>query len=291
MTYIPKNKIEINLYTDGSEFVYAKDKSKPYTGYFHRLFTGKTYTGQNQYDIPIEEIIPFVPTVNPTSYNDEYVKNSNNVIYNIYTNPSVVNSNYVYSTSSFEYALKKDELLNFIPRKVPTKTVSFPTKDDYNNGYFIRYFAYNLLLSSFFETDKNTFDDWQKNSSDLSYATDVFSLYSVTWNLIGDIESVFNSNKQTVDFIQKNSNIPGLDSFLKFNFLQFYQYSEQDNLFTSGNELITTKGEFFSGYYHVEKLKGPTMGPFPLPGQPRLLYKKYSPQFQEKKTTQNLGIG
>ena len=54
--YIPKNKIKTNLYTRNNEFQYLSS-GKEYTGYYHKLHTGKFYTGKTPNDKPVEEII------------------------------------------------------------------------------------------------------------------------------------------------------------------------------------------------------------------------------------------
>ena len=56
MTYIPKNKIQTNLYTVGSEFVYADTKAV-YTGHYYKLYNGKLYTGKTPNEPNSREII------------------------------------------------------------------------------------------------------------------------------------------------------------------------------------------------------------------------------------------
>ena len=56
MSYIPKNKIQTNLYTPGRE--YATDNGDIYIGYYHKLSNGKAYTGKTQNDKPNLELLP-----------------------------------------------------------------------------------------------------------------------------------------------------------------------------------------------------------------------------------------
>ena len=47
--YIPKSRIKTNLYTPGNEFVISSDGTN-YVGHYHSLWTGKFFTGKNQFD-------------------------------------------------------------------------------------------------------------------------------------------------------------------------------------------------------------------------------------------------
>lgn len=55
MAYIPKNKIQTNLYTRGSEYVISSTK-EPYIGYYHKLYDGKVYTGRTPNSIDIKQL-------------------------------------------------------------------------------------------------------------------------------------------------------------------------------------------------------------------------------------------
>jgi hypothetical protein len=293
MTYIPKNRIITNLYTDGSEFVYV-DSSKPYQGFYHKLYTNRFYTGKNQYDTPIKEIKKAsLPSI-IDAYTDVFLPTLDNKITTIFNTPNFFSSQYSFSTSSINYASLTGELEKPPLRELPLSTVILPNDSDYNKGGIIRYFARKNVNNSYIEISKTTFDNFSKESAktkNLKYAIDVYSVYSIFWVLVGDLENVFNSNRNVVIGLQNNNKIKGLDGYLKFNFLQFYRYTPQTNLFTSGNELLTLNGESYSGYYHVDEIKGPIAGAFPSDGSQQLLrYRKYSPSLQYKKTTQNLGL-
>lgn len=45
MAYYPKNKIQINLYTNGNEFVTLLSNTN-YIGYYYKLYNGKYFTGK-----------------------------------------------------------------------------------------------------------------------------------------------------------------------------------------------------------------------------------------------------
>ena len=56
MPYIPKNKIQTNLYTTGEKYAYADTKGI-YIGYYYKLYNGKFFTGQTPNDPNTKELI------------------------------------------------------------------------------------------------------------------------------------------------------------------------------------------------------------------------------------------
>jgi hypothetical protein len=58
MTYIPKNKIETDLYTPGGEYAYESTGAE-YVGYYYKLYDGKIYTGNNPNIKPNDVLIPY----------------------------------------------------------------------------------------------------------------------------------------------------------------------------------------------------------------------------------------
>jgi hypothetical protein len=71
MAYYPKNKIQQNLQTNGNEYKTIKSRNNNgpfYSGFYYKLYNGKTYTGRYPGDGNNEEIIsvvasPSVPDV------------------------------------------------------------------------------------------------------------------------------------------------------------------------------------------------------------------------------------
>jgi len=56
MAYIPKNKIQTNLYTSGGEYTFISS-GENYIGYYHKLYNGKFFTGKTPNDPTIQELI------------------------------------------------------------------------------------------------------------------------------------------------------------------------------------------------------------------------------------------
>ena len=66
MTYIPKNKIITNLYTNIKELAY-KDTKEFYVGYYWKSYDGKYFTGKSPNDTPTRELLksPYQNNTNP----------------------------------------------------------------------------------------------------------------------------------------------------------------------------------------------------------------------------------
>jgi len=56
MAYIPKNKIQTGLYTNGGEYAFASTQ-QDYVGSYYKLYNGKTYSGINQNDPTTQELV------------------------------------------------------------------------------------------------------------------------------------------------------------------------------------------------------------------------------------------
>jgi hypothetical protein len=63
MAYFPKNKIKTNLYTRGQEFIFLTTKEN-YTGYYHKLYNGKFFTGKTPNDPNLAELISLIRSSN-----------------------------------------------------------------------------------------------------------------------------------------------------------------------------------------------------------------------------------
>jgi hypothetical protein len=57
MSYVPKNKIQTGLYTNGGEYALASNRQS-YSGVYYRLSTGKIFAGSGPDDPNSRELIP-----------------------------------------------------------------------------------------------------------------------------------------------------------------------------------------------------------------------------------------
>jgi len=195
MSYYPKSQIQIGLYTKGEELRVYSTKAN-YIGYYWKTSKGEYFSGKNPYaGSPITlEIIPKIPgsTFNTITYN------KGNEIYNILKNVDITKS-------------------LFIPSYVKPS----PTKDDYEIGNFIRYFAKKNNENLYIETSKKIFKDFENKDS--NYDFNSYLIFSVSWKLTGKKSQVSTTNQNIIFITEQNLKINGLKLYLKNNYLEFYK--------------------------------------------------------------------
>ncbi len=132
---IPKNIIVTSKYTSGKEFL-IKNSYTEYKGYYYEL-NGKTFAGKN-FDVNAPEL--------------EKITSSNLNLLLLRA------STYLYGKlSNTTIPIKPDQ---------PQSYVFNPTKEDYDNGFAIRYFYKKINISPtiFKEISKDTFNEYKTNS-------------------------------------------------------------------------------------------------------------------------------
>lgn len=175
MAYYPKNKIQQNLQTNGGEYKtipnYNSGIDSFYSGYYYKLYNGKTYTGKYPGDGDNIEIISFISAPTPS----------------LPTKPLVTTD-------------------------VPPL---FPTPKDYEIGVFTRYFKKKRNEYLF---DELTQDQYNNNVNNTLYLK-----FQVQWQLIGDKDATYNVNRNMVLLAEQRSNVYGLQTYLKEDYLKYYK--------------------------------------------------------------------
>jgi hypothetical protein len=198
--YYPKSQIKPNLYTNGNELVLSTDKTV-YVGYYYEISTGQKYTGKTPQDGPSILLIPppNSPTYDPT--NREGESNFNSLIQ--YTN-----------LSPLQYP-------SVLPsRTIPTFNLTTPTQQDYQNTQFNRYFCKKNNELRYLEINKDTYQKLQ--ARDPKIAWDLYTPTIVLWQLKGNKEQVYNSNKGTIISIEQNLKWTGFTQYFQDKFLKYY---------------------------------------------------------------------
>jgi len=194
--YYPQSQVTPNLYTNGGEFQIAST-GEAYKGYYFTVSTGQKFTGRNQNDSPVLELIP-----------------------------AIIETNEIFNTQLPEVTtLRNIEYNNVIP--VPSKIVykpiynpNIPTQQDYQIGEYRRYFCKKTNEIIYIEINQNTFDKLVAQSQDILWS--LYQPFFLPWNLIGTEEQVATVNRNIVLLTMKNLSLPQFDAYLKFNFTKYY---------------------------------------------------------------------
>lgn len=197
MPYVPKNRIQTNLYTAGGEF-YIPNINFNYVGYYYTLYTGKSFSGKNPNDTPNYRLFP-LERANTDSISNVSV---------IYTED---NSNY-----------------NNLKKINTSKTISFPqlfytkpTENDYNLGEFQRYFCKKRNEFIYLEISKSDYDKLVDKNSTIDYKN--WNAFTIPWELTGEKGKVYNTNRNIVLLEEKNKKFYGFGKYLREDYLRYYK--------------------------------------------------------------------
>lgn len=201
MAYYPKSQIKTNLFTNGTEYV-ALSTQKTYSGYYYEISSGEKYTGKFPGDgenLLLGELNIIVPPTDTSS--DLNVPSSSNII-------------------SKDFNSNGESGIEILPRFIPQFIPTLPTNQDKQNGQFNRYFCKKNNELRYLEIDKDIHQKLQ--NKDPKIAWDLYTPVVVLWQIKGNKEQVYNSNKGTVISIEQNLSWVGFSKYLKEDFLKYY---------------------------------------------------------------------
>jgi hypothetical protein len=185
--YIPKNQIQTNLSTPGSQF-YVVFTGKDYIGVYWKRANGQVFSGTGPSDPSSVEIKPYSADFNA----NEYIKKNG-------TSPDPhING----STQQY---------LNPLP----------PTPDNYKYNNYERYFIRRVNQPLFVEIDSKLYSQFEDKSSDVPYT--IYISFKMPWLITGDKEHVYRSNKNIVLLREQNYKVYGLQEYLQEDYLQYYK--------------------------------------------------------------------
>lgn len=234
MAYIPKSKIKTNLFTNGGEYTTADNKN--YVGPYYKLSTGKAYSGDTPNATDSVELF-FVSNAPPIFGSGDLFPDIGSP-YNSFDVPELALENLA----------------------VPYNPI-LPTSKDYQNKEFVRYFSVKRNEPLFTEISKNTYNSYKTQHPNVPWR--VYKVFTLPWQLTGDIIHVAKTNKNMTDIAEFKESAPGLSTYLKNNWIQYFRLSEANNLYTDGKSdliLKTHTGQVYVGLYHIHPDKGYMVG-------------------------------
>lgn len=185
--YIPKSKIESNLFSSGE--LRIASTGEVYYGPYFKTSKGILYTGKEPNDgqnIPLEKL--------PEESSDypgliDYRFNPKNRTYSTLTNqPKTYNPN------------------------LPVSYTPQPTEGDYETGEITRFFAKKRNETIYYEVADN------RVSSNPIYFT-----FSLQWVISGEELYASTTNQKMVELYMRQLPIPAFNKFLKNDYLKFWK--------------------------------------------------------------------
>ena len=190
--YLPKNKIETNLFSSG-ELLLAST-NQPYYGFYFKTFDGRFFTGKEPNDGPNNVLI------------QQQNVPGNDVLSSIPADLRYTPQNATYSVVTGQNSL--------ISTPLPIFYTPQPTERDYQTGEFTRIFTKKHNENLYYEVED------RRISENVMYFT-----FSLQWVISGKEDLVSIINKNTVDLYMRNLPIPAFNKFLKDDYLKFWKPS------------------------------------------------------------------
>lgn len=200
MPYIPKNRIQTNLYTAGEEF-YSPGVNPNYIGYYYKLYTGEYFTGKNPDDKPNNTLLLI------EEYNIPEPKIKNKV--------SIVNN-----LENLTYGILSGTDLNFTT-STPQLFFTQPTEQDYQLGEFRRYFCKKRNEFTYLEISQSDYDNLVQQSPTINFK--MWAPFNIPWTLTGEEKQVYYINRNIVLLKEKNEKYYGLGKYLQEKYLRYYK--------------------------------------------------------------------
>jgi hypothetical protein len=196
--YYPKNKITTNLYTNGGEI----------------YFKGRFWRGKTPNSTP--QGVQLFPPLTPPDFQSTNPNNENLVVVTNRGLAGPYNLRYI-SLKGIDPAANKLLIYEVKP---------LPTEEDYNRGYFSRFFFYKTNTRNFGETNSQSYRDAKNNRS--KYPKGLYNLFTLRWLITGNKDRVTNFNTFSVSSIERSLNNNGFAPYLGYNYLEYYE--ERENL-------------------------------------------------------------
>ena len=222
MPYIPEHRFQGNLYSNLGEFVIL-ETNVPYQGSYHKLSSGKFFSGATPYNNISQELVPLADTSPSSLLNNQPVLTLGG---SGFPNKNIT-ENY------FKIFNVNKNLTYFIPQSFSP----IPTSEDYANGTFIRYFLYNTVTKNYLEVDQDTYDSIKKKSPEWDYFN--YQAFILPWRISGTREQITKTNTRMIEVIGKNSN---LSSYL-VDLCEYSKITPAKDIFTYKITYQNMKGE------------------------------------------------
>jgi hypothetical protein len=217
--YYPLSQIQSNLYTNGQEYI-VKSNNNNYVGFYWKSSAGKLFTGRTPQDPPNLELIPYTsnrsqetPTIAPLVLEVALA----------YDAPYIGEDPDLYNETEILNYLKLKNISTTLPpiTIIPTYSPTIPTQQDYQIGEFRRYFCKKINEIIYIEINKDIYDKLISKDSTVTFQ--YYQPFNIPWQLTGNKEQVFTTNRNIVALTIKNQKLPQFDKYLKKDYIKYYR--------------------------------------------------------------------
>ena len=235
--YLPKSQVTVKT-TAGDQFI-IKQTGKNFVGNYLETNRGKRYAGTNHMKLGVE-LIPIPGLIKKSTYINQDVE---------------------------KYNVLKEKINKFLSNTIEIPSMKrYPSENDYEKGFFRRYFSRRINGSGYQEIDKEVYDSISKKEK--KYDHNLYEVGSIRWSLRGN---VFKDNALSLKEKEKNyKNISYL--FPIFDEFSREPVKNQENLYTEGGELYYGNGLEYIGPYHIHTTNGPMVGAYHVDAEHSKLY-------------------
>ena len=214
MSYYPLSQITTNLNTNGGEFEYTSTKQE-YKGNYWKTSKGEYFTGKTPQDTPVEKL-------NKIVYNeDNFLLGGESTTIALFPkDPDPVILDYGDPIDIFGYlTLKGIDPLQTI--SIPSYSATLPTQQDYQNTEFRRYFCKKANEIIYLEISEENYDKLVAQDPQILFQ--LYIPFNLPWQLTGDREQVYKTNKNITELASVKQNLPMLSEYLKMDFTKYYK--------------------------------------------------------------------
>lgn len=201
--YYPKSQIEINLYSNAELLV--ESTKQAYTGFYFSTYDGKYFSGSEPNKGDNISLVKRNPTL-PGS-NSENAQPSSPIGANTIDQRFNQGQNLTYSNITNKNPNN--------PIYTPIFNFPIPTPTEILNGEFTRYIVKKSNENLYYEVSLRNFNE--------SISSSFYSSIPLPWSIRGNVGDVLKQNIKRVTLLEQDGKFIGLSTYLKFNYLQFYQ--------------------------------------------------------------------
>ena len=219
--YYPLSQITPNLHTNGNEYVIISTQ-EDYIGYYWKNSKGQLFTGKTPQDTPTEELMIPEYSTQASQIEVDIISNPNyvTILSNADVDPYIINPDAYPILGNGTYLFLKNIDVNSVTL-LPSYTATLPTQQDYQNTEFRRYFCKKANEIIYLEISKETYDKLVAQDPQILFQ--LYIPFNLPWQLTGDREQVYKTNKNITELASVRQNLPMLAEYLKMDFSKYYK--------------------------------------------------------------------